>query len=48
MEVMVQGLARDTVLKALEKSGVDKRWIDVADKIKKKKKKWSGYSSPSI
>jgi translation initiation factor 2D len=37
MEVMVQGPQRDTVLKALEKRGVDKRWVDVVDKVKKKK-----------
>lgn len=38
MEVMVQGPQRDAVTKALEKRGVDKRWIDVVDKTKGKKK----------
>lgn len=38
MEVMVQGPQRDAVVKALEKRGVDKRWIEVVDKTKGKKK----------
>lgn len=38
MEVMVQGPQKDAVVKALEKRGVDKRWIDVVDKTKGKKK----------
>ena len=38
MEVMVQGPQKDAILKALEKRGVDKRWVDVVDKTKKKKK----------
>jgi translation initiation factor 2D len=37
MEVMVQGPQRDAVIAALEKRGIDKRWIDVVDKTKKKK-----------
>lgn len=37
MEVMVQGPQSQVVLAALEKRGVDKRWIDVVDKVKKKK-----------
>ncbi|GME27825.1 RNA binding protein ligatin tma64 [Neofusicoccum parvum] len=37
MEVMVQGPQKDAVLKALEKRGVPKGWIDVVDKTKKKK-----------
>jgi len=35
---MVQGPQRDAVVKALEKRGVDKRWIEVVDKTKGKKK----------
>ena len=38
MEVMIQGPQRDAVVKALEKRGVDKKWIDVQDKTKSKKK----------
>jgi translation initiation factor 2D len=38
MEVMVQGPQRDAVLKALERRGVVKRWVDVVDKVKGKKK----------
>lgn len=38
MEVMVQGPQKDAVVKALEKRGVDKRWIEVLDKTKGKKK----------
>lgn len=37
MEVMVQGPQRDAVLKALEKRGVPKAWVEVVDKTKKKK-----------
>jgi translation initiation factor 2D len=37
MEVMVQGPQKDAVIKALEKRGVEKRWVDVVDKTKKKK-----------
>jgi len=37
MEVMVQGPQKDAVVKSLEKRGVDKRWIEVVDKTKKKK-----------
>lgn len=37
MEVMIQGPQKDAVIKALEKRGVDKRWVEVVDKTKKKK-----------
>lgn len=38
MEIMVQGPQKDAVVKALEKRGVDKRWVEVLDKTKGKKK----------
>jgi translation initiation factor 2D len=38
MEVMVQGPQKEAVVKALEKRGVDKRWIEFLDKTKGKKK----------
>lgn len=38
MEVMVQGPQKDAVLKALEKRGVNQKWVDVVDKTKGKKK----------
>jgi translation initiation factor 2D len=38
MEIMVQGPQRDAVIKALERRGIDRRWIDVVDKVKGKKK----------
>jgi translation initiation factor 2D len=38
MEIMVQGPQAVAVLKALEKRGVDRRWVDVVDKTKGKKK----------
>ena len=38
MEVLVQGPQQDNVIKALEKRGVDRRWIEVTDKTKGKKK----------
>ncbi|KAK4505275.1 hypothetical protein PRZ48_003238 [Zasmidium cellare] len=38
MEIMVQGPQKDAVVKALEKRGVDKRWIEVLDKTKGKKR----------
>lgn len=38
MEVMVQGPQKDAVVKALEKRGVDKRWVELLDKTKGKKK----------
>ena len=38
MEVLVQGPQKDAVTKALEKRGVSRGWIDVADKTKGKKK----------
>jgi translation initiation factor 2D len=37
-EVMVQGPQKDAVIKALEKRGVNVRWIEVLDKTKGKKK----------
>lgn len=37
MEVMVQGPQKDAVLKALEKRGVAKGWVEIVDKTKKKK-----------
>ena len=37
-EIMVQGPQKDAVVKALEKRGVNKRWIEVLDKTKGKKK----------
>lgn len=38
MEIMVQGPQKDAVVKALEKRGVDKRWVEVLDKTKGKKR----------
>ena len=38
MEVMVQGPQKDAVLKALEKRGVQKAWVEVVDKTKGKKR----------
>ncbi|KAF2462414.1 eukaryotic translation initiation factor SUI1 family protein [Lineolata rhizophorae] len=38
MEVMVQGPQKDAVIKALEKRGVNKAWVEVVDKTKGKKK----------
>ncbi|ETI24481.1 hypothetical protein G647_03850 [Cladophialophora carrionii CBS 160.54] len=38
MEILVQGDQRDVVEKELSRRGVDKRWITVDDKTKKKKK----------
>ena len=37
MEVMIQGPQKDAILKALEKRGVSKNWVEVIDKTKKKK-----------
>ena len=37
MEVMVQGPQKDAVIKALEKRGVNSKWVEVTDKTKKKK-----------
>jgi translation initiation factor 2D len=37
-EVMVQGPQKDAVIRALEKRGVNSRWIEVLDKTKGKKK----------
>ena len=37
MEIMVQGPQKDAVIKALERRGVRKEWVDVVDKTKKKK-----------
>lgn len=38
MEVMIQGPQKDAVVKALERRGVDKRWLEVLDKTKGKKR----------
>ncbi|KAK3076585.1 hypothetical protein LTS18_012618, partial [Coniosporium uncinatum] len=38
MEIMVQGPQSEAVVKALGKRGVDRRWVDVVDKTKGKKK----------
>ncbi|KAF2878273.1 hypothetical protein BDV95DRAFT_480093 [Massariosphaeria phaeospora] len=38
MEVSVQGPQKDAVIKALEKRGVQKNWVEVVDKTKGKKK----------
>ena len=38
LEIMVQGPQKDAVVKALEKRGVDRHWIEVLDKTKGKKK----------
>ncbi|KAK4633928.1 Translation machinery-associated protein 64 [Fulvia fulva] len=38
MEVLVQGPQRDAIVKALEERGVDKKWIQVLDKTKGKKR----------
>lgn len=37
-EIMVQGPQKDVVIKALEKRGVNRHWIEVVDKMKGKKK----------
>ncbi|KAL8791239.1 MAG: hypothetical protein Q9213_000196 [Squamulea squamosa] len=39
MEVMVQGPQKDAIFKALERRGVNRQWVEVNDKTKKKKKK---------
>jgi translation initiation factor 2D len=38
MEVMVQGPQKDAVMKSLERRGIDRRWVDVVDRTKGKKK----------
>ena len=38
MEVMVQGPQREVVVKALERRGLRREWVDVVDKTKGKKK----------
>ncbi len=38
MEVMVQGPQKDAMIKALEKRGVNRQWVEVHDKTKGKKK----------
>lgn len=38
MEVMVQGPQKDAMVKALEKRGVNRQWVEVVDKTKGKKK----------
>ena len=37
-EIMVQGPQKDIVIKALEKRGINRQWIEVVDKTKRKKK----------
>ena len=38
MEIMIQGPQKDVIIKALEKRGVSRSWIEVLDKTKAKKK----------
>ncbi|KAL8713639.1 MAG: hypothetical protein Q9225_006731 [Loekoesia sp. 1 TL-2023] len=38
MEVMVQGPQKDAVIKALEKRGINRQWVEINDKTKGKKK----------
>ncbi|KAF1829426.1 eukaryotic translation initiation factor SUI1 family protein [Decorospora gaudefroyi] len=38
MEVMIQGPQKDAILKALEKRGVNRNWVEIVDKTKGKKK----------
>jgi translation initiation factor 2D len=38
MEVLVQGPQKDAILKALEKRGIHRNWVEVVDKTKGKKK----------
>ena len=38
MEIMVQGPQKDIVIKALEKRGINRQWIEMVDKTKGKKK----------
>jgi len=38
MEIMVQGPQKDIIIKALEKRGLRKEWVEVIDKTKSKKK----------
>ncbi|KAL8804444.1 MAG: hypothetical protein Q9182_002549 [Xanthomendoza sp. 2 TL-2023] len=38
MEVMVQGPQKDAMIKALEKRGINKQWVEISDKTKGKKK----------
>ncbi|KAF2647454.1 hypothetical protein K491DRAFT_784710 [Lophiostoma macrostomum CBS 122681] len=38
MEILVQGPQKDAVIKALEKRGVNRNWIEFVDKTKSKKK----------
>jgi len=38
MEIMVQGPQAEAVVKALERRGVNKAWVEVTDKTKGKKK----------
>ena len=37
-EIMVQGPQKDAVMKALEKRGVNRHWVEIMDKTKGKKK----------
>ena len=39
MEIMVQGPQKDAVVKALERRGINKQWIEVLDKTKGKGKR---------
>ncbi|KAL8808565.1 MAG: hypothetical protein Q9200_004243 [Gallowayella weberi] len=38
MEVMVQGPQKDVMIKALERRGINKQWVEINDKTKGKKK----------
>jgi translation initiation factor 2D len=38
MEVMVQGPQKDAVIKALERRGLERTWVEIVDKTKGKKK----------
>ena len=37
MAVMIQGPQKDAIIKALEKRGVNKNWVEFVDKTKGKK-----------
>ena len=37
-EIMVQGPQKDIVIKALEKRGINRQWVEILDKTKRKKK----------
>ncbi|KZF20737.1 RNA binding protein-like protein Ligatin/Tma64 [Xylona heveae TC161] len=38
MEIMVQGPQKDAVIKALEKRGISRQWVEIVDKTKGKKR----------